>query len=145
VVTAHGRWYVVGHDLDRGEPRMFRMSRITTEVSTDGGAGSYTVPPGTDIRALSQSLAPPQPHRTAVVLARSEAAQGLRRRASVLAEGLEGPDGSAGWDRLEVPFGWLDDFVEELLGYADTVLVEEPREVLDQLVTRLTAAVEATA
>ena len=28
VVSYRGRWYVVGHDTDRGEPRMFRLSRV---------------------------------------------------------------------------------------------------------------------
>ena len=145
VVTAQGRWYVVGHDTDRGEPRVFRLSRIDSEVTPTGGPGSYTVPEGTDIRALSQSLAPPQPRQTAVVLARADAAQGLRRRSTVLATGVDGPDAASGWDRLEIPFGWQDDFVEELLGYADAVLVETPADVRHQLLGRLEATVRSRA
>ncbi len=38
VVSFRGRWYVVGHDRDRGEPRVFRLSRVQGEVSADGGA-----------------------------------------------------------------------------------------------------------
>ncbi len=43
VVSARGRWYVVGHDSDRGEPRLFRLSRIVGDVATEGrpGASSY--------------------------------------------------------------------------------------------------------
>ena len=111
VVTAHGRWYVAGHDTDRGEPRMFRLSRIDGEVRTTGAPGSYTVPEGTDLRALSQSLAPPQPERAAAVLARAGSAQGLRRRAESVVTGVEGPDGSCDWDRLELTYGWQSDFV----------------------------------
>src|SRR6476619_647680 len=58
VVSFRGRWYVVGHDGDRGDPRVFRLSRVQGEVSDDGAAGSYDVPPGTDLRALTASLAP---------------------------------------------------------------------------------------
>ena len=28
VVSFRGRWYVVGHDTDRAEPRVFRLSRV---------------------------------------------------------------------------------------------------------------------
>jgi proteasome accessory factor B len=141
VVTAQGRWYVVGLDTDRGEPRMFRLSRVTSEVTTAGAPGSYTVPEGTDVRALSQSLAPPRADRTAVVLARTGAALGLRRSATVTAAGVPGPDGSSDWDRLEIRFGWTRDLVEELLGYADAVVAESPDEVRREIVERLTGAV----
>jgi proteasome accessory factor B len=145
VVTAQGRWYVAGLDTDRGEPRMFRLSRIVSEVTTTANAGSFTVPEGTDLRALSQTLTPLQPDRTAVVLARAGAANGLRRRAEVLATDVTGPDGSEPWDRLEVPYGSGSDFTGELLGYADAVIVESPLElrasVRDRLAGLLAGAV----
>jgi proteasome accessory factor B len=145
VVTAQGRWYVAGLDTDRGEPRMFRLSRIVSEVTTTANAGSFTVPEGTDLRALSQTLTPLQPDRTAVVLARAGAANGLRRRAEVLATDVTGPDGSEPWDRLEVPYGFGSDFTGELLGYADAVIVESPLElrasVRDRLAGLLAGAV----
>jgi proteasome accessory factor B len=143
VVTAQGRWYVAGLDTDRGEPRLFRLSRIVSGVVTTGAPGSYTVPEGTDLRALSQTLAPAQPDRTAVLLARSGAAEGLRRRAEVTASDLTGPDASPGWDRLEVPYVSQSDFAGELLGYADAVLVEGPDELRSSLRERLTAVLGA--
>jgi proteasome accessory factor B len=129
VVTAQGRWYVAGLDTDRGEPRMFRLSRIVSDVLPTGAPGSFTVPEGTDLRALSQTLAPRQPDRSAAVLARHGAANGLRRRAEVTDRGVPGPDGSSGWDRLEVPYVSESDFAGELLGYADAVVVESPGEL----------------
>ena len=129
VVTAQGRWYVAGLDTDRGEPRMFRLSRIASAVTSTGEPGSYTVPEGTDLRALSESLTPRQPDRSAVVLARTGAANGLRRRAEVSARGVTGPDGTADWDRLEVPYVSASDFAGELLGYADAVVAESPDEL----------------
>jgi proteasome accessory factor B len=129
VVTAQGRWYVAGLDTDRGEPRMFRLSRIASAVTSTGEPGSYTVPEGTDLRALSESLTPRQPDRSAVVLARTGAANGLRRRAEVSARGVDGPDGTPEWDRLEVPYVSVTDLAGELLGYADAVVVESPDEL----------------
>src|SRR4029079_3862266 len=68
VVSYRGRWYVTGHDTDRKETRVFRLSRIRGEVQDDGAPGSYDVPPGTDLRAITQSLAPVPADRTARVL-----------------------------------------------------------------------------
>ena len=39
---------------------------------------------------------------------------------------MTGPDGSLGWDELEVPYVSETDFAGELLGYADAVVVESP-------------------
>jgi proteasome accessory factor B len=141
VVTAQGRWYVAGLDTDRGEPRMFRLSRIVSGVASDGASGSYTVPEGTDLRALSETLAPRQPDRSALVLARPGAANGLRRRAQVSATGVTGPDGTLGWDELEVPYVSENDFAGELLGYADAVVVESPAELRAAMVDRLSGVV----
>ena len=137
VVTAQGRWYVAGLDTDRAEPRMFRLSRIVSDVRPTGGPGSFTVPDGTDLRALSQTLAPRQPDRSAAVLARHGAANGLRRRAEVADRGVPGPDGSSGWDRLEVPYVSESDFAGELLGYADAVVAESPGELRASVRDRL--------
>jgi proteasome accessory factor B len=143
VVRFSGRWYVVGQDTDRGEPRMFRLSRIVSGVAADGDSGSYTVPEGTDLRALSESLTPRRPDRTAVVLARPGAANGLRRRAEVSATGVTGPDGTLGWDELQVPYVSESDFAGELLGYADAVVVESPAELRSAVSSRLAGVVDA--
>jgi proteasome accessory factor B len=142
VVTAQGRWYVAGLDTDRGEPRLFRLSRIASEVVPTGAPDSYTVPEGTDLRALSESLAPRQPDRSAVVLARTGAANGLRRRAEVDTSEVTGPDGSPGWDRLVVPYVSESDFAGELLGYADAVVVESPAELRSSVRDRLAGILE---
>src|ERR1700742_1329258 len=38
VVTEKGRWYLVGHDRDRDDTRVFRLSRIGAEVAPIGPA-----------------------------------------------------------------------------------------------------------
>ncbi len=137
VVTAQGRWYVAGLDTDRGEPRLFRLSRVASRVTTTGEPHSYTVPEGTDLRALSQSLAPRRADRSAVVLARTGAAEGLRRRSELTAPDVAGPDGTSGWDRLEVPYVSESDFAGELLGYADAVVALSPDELCSTVRGRL--------
>lgn len=144
VVTAQGRWYVVGHDLDRDATRMFRLSRVVGDVVEAGRAGSFSVPEGTDLRRLSAGLAPTAARdRVAVVRARQGAAVGLRRRAELLDEGVPGPDGTAAWDRLALPYGHTGATVEELLGYADALVVDEPADLRSVVLDRLRALVGA--
>ena len=100
VVSARSRWYAVGNDLDRGAPRLFRLSRVVGDVELVGEAGAYDVPPGTDLRALTRMLAPEEPDRLAEVRARHDRAVALRHRADEVR-----PAASPGWDRLTVPFG----------------------------------------
>src|SRR6195952_2152234 len=107
VVSFRGRWYVAGHDTDRAESRVFRLSRVQGEVTHDGTAGSYDVPPDTDLRGLTQSLAPPAADRTGEVLVRRGAGQGLRRHAKPSADQSGVPDD---WERLTVTYGASDAF-----------------------------------
>ncbi|MDQ6897725.1 MAG: WYL domain-containing protein [Actinomycetota bacterium] len=142
VATAQGRWYVVGLDVDRGEPRVFRLSRIDGEVERVGRPGSFEVPADTDIRALTQSLAPARPTQSAVVLARCGWATGLRRRADVTAAQVDGPDGTTRWDRLSLPYVSVESLADEILGYADVVVALEPAELLELVKNRLRSLAE---
>ncbi|KAJ1684280.1 hypothetical protein LUZ63_020573 [Rhynchospora breviuscula] len=131
VVSSRGRWYVVGHDADRGEPRLFRLSRVVGRVAAEGEAGSFTVPAGTDVRELARLLAPERPSATAVVRARSGEAHALRRRASTVTA-LEG-----GWDRLELEYADLGRLAGDVLACLDAVVVEQPDDLRAEVVRRL--------
>ena len=96
VVRFSGRWYAVGWDTDRDDERIFRLSRVVGAARLDGRPGSYSIPPGTDIRAIAERLAPPPPTETARVLVRPGAGPVLRRQASGVETGVRGPDGEAG-------------------------------------------------
>ena len=52
---------------------MFRVSRIVGAVMPIGEPGAYEPPADIDLRALTESLAPPQPHSTAQVRVRAGA------------------------------------------------------------------------
>ena len=137
VVSYRGRWYVVGHDIDRNGPRVFRLSRVHGQVATDGKRGSFEVPPGTDLRAVTQSLAPRPPDRTAVLLVRQGSGHGLRRHAR-LADDQDGVP--AGWERLQATYASTDVFADEVLGYGADVVVEAPEDVRSSVVARLREA-----
>ncbi len=141
VVSSRGRWYVVGHDTDRDGPRVFRLSRVQGEVRPDGPAGSFEVPAGTDLRAITESLAPPAADRSAQVLARHDAAHGLRRHAlPAQTPPVPVDDVPAGWDRLTVSYGASDAFADEVLGYGADVVVLAPPELRETVVRRLREA-----
>jgi proteasome accessory factor B len=141
VVSYRGRWYVVGHDTDRDGPRVFRLSRVQGEVRPDGRPDSFDVPPGTDLRAVTQSLAPRPADRSARVLAQRGTAHGLRRHARP----AEDQDGvPEGWERLEVTYGSADALADEVLGYGAHVVVEAPEEVRGSVLARLRAAAGQT-
>jgi proteasome accessory factor B len=144
VVSPGGRWYVVGHDTDRGEPRVFRLSRIQGDVRPDGSAGAFEVPEGTDLGALARSLAPPPEVRTAELLVRPGAGHGLRRHAEPAAEpGAHGSEPAAaasatqGWDRLTVRYGATEAFADEVLGHGADVVVLAPQDVRESVLRRL--------
>ena len=137
VVSSRGRWYVVGHDTDRDAPRLFRLSRVQGAVLPARKHGTFEVPAGTDIRSLTQSLAPAPADRTATLRVRAGAAHGLRRHA----ERVDVPPVEEGWDRLSVAYGRTDALAEEILGYGADVVVEEPAELRDVVVDRLRAVV----
>ena len=133
VITSQGRWYVIGHDVAREAPRMFRLSRVIGEVVDAGAADSYAVPPGTDVRALSRSLAPrPSEDVKVEVLARAGAATGLRRWAATVTE-----SDRPGWDRLHLVGRSERELVGTLLGYGDAVEVVGPNSVRDAVITRI--------
>jgi proteasome accessory factor B len=134
VVNQHGRWYVAGLDRDRGETRVFRLSRIDGPVTFAGRPGTVTVPDGADTRELVRAWdTEPRPQRTAVLQVRAGAGFGLRRGATAAR-----PDpGRPGWDLVEVPFsdvGWQG---EHLSSFGADVVVIEPADLREAVIGRL--------
>jgi proteasome accessory factor B len=139
VLSWHGRWYVVGHDLARNGARLFRMSRIAGEVDLAGKPGSYDVPPAEQVREAAGALAPARQTASARIRVRQGSGYGLRRRATGV---RVGPDG---WDELSVPYADVGVLAEELAGYGSDVVAVEPEDVRKRVLERLRAVVEAAA
>jgi proteasome accessory factor B len=142
VVRFSGRWYVVGQDTDRAEERVFRLSRVVGAATMSGPPGSFTVPPGTDVRDLARTLAPATPTEEAVVLVRPGAGAVLRRAASAIEPDVDGPDEQTPWDRLHLSGGAQAD---ELLAFGPDLYVEAPAALRDEVVDRFRAGAKASA
>lgn len=138
ITSRNGRWYLTGHDRDRGAPRVYRLSRVEGDVVRIGRPGEYVVPADHVPRLMVGESVPERPREVATLRARSGAAQSLRRRAT----GSE-PDGE-GWDRLTVEFGDVELLAEELVGLGAAVVAVSPPPLRDSVVRRLSAVAGTT-
>jgi len=131
VVSWRGRWYVVGHDLDRDATRCFRMSRVVGRVTLVGAPGAFTPPADMDLFSHVQTWTGPVAHpNKATVVVKPGRAFGVRRWADRI---VPGPDG----DRVELGYADPDGFARWLVGYGADVVVLEPEEVRKAMIARL--------
>ena len=131
VLSWHGRWYVIGHDLDRDGVRMFRLSRVTGPVTPTGRAKAYEVPAGTDLRVLARQLEPAPRTGTARLRVRGGHGHALRRRATDVRADDDG------WDLLDVPLADPERLADEVVTFGPAVVALEPRDLRDAVVRRL--------
>ncbi|MCW2713752.1 MAG: transcriptional regulator protein-like protein [Frankiales bacterium] len=133
VVSWRGRWYVVGHDVDRDAPRVFRLSRIAGAVQITGEPGSVVPPPGVDLRGWVARSAEDEPRATARVSLRPGAGWELRRAATATA-----PDPHReGWTLVDVGFSDPGRFADRVTGYGADAVVLTPPEAREAVVARL--------
>jgi proteasome accessory factor B len=131
VVCWRGRWYVVGHDLDRKAARCFRLSRIIGTVRRGGRAGAFEPPPDVDlISYVAHWSGPVEWSGRATVLVRKGRCAGLRRFADEIVPGDDG-------DRLVLRYGDAERLAAQLVGYGSDARVLDPPEVRDFVVKRL--------
>jgi proteasome accessory factor B len=133
VVNRRGRWYLVGQDTDRGEQRVFRLSRIDGPVRFTGPPGSVSVPPDTDLRAAVRVWdTEPSTPRTCVIRVRAGTGHGLRRQAIRVS-----PAGEPGWDLLELSFADTGWWSEQVASFGPDAVVLEPTDLRDAVIGRL--------
>lgn len=140
-ITSHrGAWYVVGHDLDRDAPRMFKLARISDLPRPIGAPGAYAVPEGTDVRELARSLDPTPATHSCVLAIRGSRAPTLRRRATVADAPADLPDGFATY---AVAYADRDDIVAEIAAHGPDVIVWEPADLRGAVRAHLRGVVAA--
>jgi proteasome accessory factor B len=135
VVWWHGRWYLVGHDLDRSAPRVFRLSRVVGDPRTEGPEGAVSVPEGIDLTALVSESDPAVTDVLARVKVRHDRAIGLRRQTVDIAD-----DGD-GWDVVTVPCPDPHALADQVLRYGADAVILSPAEAREAVVRRLQALV----
>ena len=128
----------MGLDTDRGEERVFRLSRVVGDARRIGAPASYDIPDGIDLRATTRRLAPSPAVVEATLLVRKGAGATLRRGAASIEDDVAGPDTDSPWDRVVLR---RDRLAEELLALGPDVLVESPPELREDIMARLRATV----
>lgn len=130
-----GSWYLVALDLDKGERRTYKVSRIEAEVVRIGKAGGYQVPAEVEMDAVLAGLEPGPADAEAIVAIRDGRAADLRRRARpVTADGVP-----AGFTPHAVSYSRSGDFVGELCGHGADVIVLAPPGIRRSVVAQLKA------
>lgn len=137
--SRQGHWYVVGHDLDRGEPRTFRLVRVS-DVRLGKPGRTAAVPPTTEVLALlDRALSKVNPVVEATVWAADQHAAELRAmsRSSVAATRF----GRAGADlEVSAPLGELSSLVAS---QGPDAVALRPAELRLRVISILTAAEES--
>jgi len=138
IISWHDRWYVGGFDIDRGEPRIFRLSRVVGDVAKVGSPGSYEVPDGTDMKDLARGLFPAPTQEAAVLRirrGRGQSLRGLAERVTPISDDL---------DEVAIRYSSDWELASEVASYGPDVEVISPQSVRDSVVNRLRAAVAGT-
>lgn len=133
-----GAWYVTGRDVDKGEERIYRLSRVEGGVAVAKQAGSYDVPEGVDARQVAHRLEPAAPQQVARVALSLSAPPALRSRARVTGETSPLP----GFIVHEVDYADAHTFVTEICAAAPEAVVLDPPELVADAVAHLRTVVE---
>ncbi|WP_430782856.1 helix-turn-helix transcriptional regulator [Actinoplanes sp. G11-F43] len=132
-----GRWFVTGHDHDRGAVRTFRVDRIGAVQVTDG---TFEVPAGFDPgERVAAGLASGNWRHEISVLLDTDLEQARRRIPATVATLTRTPSGV----RLTARAERLDGMAQMLAGLGWDFTVETPdalRDEIARLAARLTAA-----
>jgi proteasome accessory factor B len=132
-----GRWYLVGFDVDRGEIRSFRLTRLSSDLS-DRGPGSE---PPAGFRAADAVQAGPaatgESRATAVVALAPDAAWWAMRGIPDAEETKARDDG---WVEVRVPWQPGESLADWVLSFGPDAEAIEPAELREEVVRRLEAA-----
>lgn len=135
----HGRWYVTGFDLDREEPRLFRLDRITSKVRATGAENAYEIPEGHSALDMIRRQVDPRGEGEAIVFVARRAGAVLRLRGEV----RDTPAPPPGFDTLAVEYANVDRIAGELARYGPDVVVHGPPAVRARVVALLHGALVA--
>lgn len=135
VASRYGHWYLFGMDLDRKDLRSFRLDRISGAISTKGRAGGYEIPANFTVEG---HLLETRTKQSAEIYLRSGRALGLRNRS----EEIQDKDSANGWQRFAITYQDQERLIEEILWYADDVVVIAPEVIRSSVIDRLQSGVK---
>ena len=128
LVSRDRGWYLIGHDVDRDAPRVFRLSRVVGAVRATGPTGAFEVPE----------------HDAQAILAGSGGARAVlavlpERGAALRARAVEERGERDGRDVVVVETDDEVSLAAEIAAYGPAVLVLEPPALREAVLARLRA------
>lgn len=123
-----GFWYLIGQE-EESDIKVFKVIRIQSEIEILDDKNNFTKPVGFDINSYLESDLK-QNQRIAILNIRESKVNNLRNRGEVI-------ESTNGWDRLQIPFDDLNDFVKELLWYGDDLYVISPDDLRVEMINTL--------
>ncbi|MEJ5915632.1 helix-turn-helix transcriptional regulator [Pseudokineococcus sp. 1T1Z-3] len=135
ITSCYGRWYLVGYDLDRRAPRVFRLDRVASGITRTGAGATEPVPADLDARALVRGRTSAPAERTASLALTGSAGAALRLRAGAPADAQQ----------VEVPFADVEELADEVAGLGADVRVLAPPDLAEAVVARWRAVLAAHA
>lgn len=133
----YGQWYLVGFDVVRSAPRVFRLSRVRGRIDI-GPDRSFDAPAPGAVHQQLEGLAE-LPAQTARIRVAEGRALELRARAWMPIK-AEAPDG---WEQGEFSFQDVTVAADYLAGFGDSLVVESPAELAAAVVRRFEGALAA--
>ena len=133
LLSSSGRWFLIGHDHDRGAQRTFRLSRMSGPVKVTSQPRQQP-PDGFDVSQARLAVAAEGSIRVRFRVAPGRAAA-LRRRAAAAEDGVDPFEAR----ELSVDFGSVDEAASAACAAGADVVVLEPAEVVQATVAALRA------
>lgn len=124
-----GSWYLIGEDLIKDDVRVFKLSRITSEIETNGPANAYSIPEDFTPEDYLVMLKPAD--YGVIFKLRSTCGVNLRNNA-VEIERID-----EDWDRVKINFQDLDHALREVLWLGPDVVVEQPEDLRSKVISCL--------
>lgn len=122
-----GQWYLLAMDLDRSEPRRFKLQRFTSDPVARGRAGAYEVPD--ELPAGEEAVV-----QTALVALHDDVPSELRRSARPATADGDLPEG---FTAFEVPAENLHLLASEVCALGDGAIALAPEELRTRVVDQL--------
>lgn len=149
----YGHWYLVGYDMDRGEERTFRLSRMVSAVHLQDE--TFDRPADFDVQESLARLDTLTAEETAVLHIQPAAAHSLRLRAgSTTSAGTATSAGTSttsagtvadgGWDEIRFEYSDTEVMADEVASYGPLVQVMEPDQLRSAVVRRLRGVVDTS-
>lgn len=132
-----GHWYVTGYDRGKSAQRVFRLSRIQSEVKRVEGSPLADRPNDFSMSEALNRMKADSVTKQAVLHLRESRGYSLRTRA----EDVQALDSE--WDVIKVPFVNIEDMAKDVAGLGSDVRVVEPAELKRAASSLLKRALEA--